>query len=285
MNDLAWIQDIALKLGIALELYDPENSEIVELEKQSEEAVRSYYRARDCIATDDFGTIHIKNIIDSIRGEVREELIARLGTRSGAITDEQWLPLLRQAYGNESTINVSSLRWLLIISGRDPQTLRSLLLMGKQDVQTSPPPTRPLDMPKIGIPEQTPDMAGGRVAELVAALKAGKDQGKRDRAARSLMAIGSPAVDPLIAELKSTDTRTKLRITRILGVIKDQGSVYPLTECLHHPDREIRKSAADALGKIGDPRARLVLMKAQRDRDPAVKSAVRRALEKLRDDR
>ena len=285
MNDLAWIQDIALKLGIALELYDPENSEIVELEKQSEEAVRSYYTARDCIVTDDFGTIHIKKIVDSIRGEAHEELIALLGARSGAITDEQWLHLLRQAYGNESTINVSSLRWLLIISGRDPQTLRSLLLMGKQDVRTSPPPTRPLDMPKIGIPEQTPDTADGGVAELVAALKDGKDQGKQDRAAQNLMNIGPPAVGPLIAELKRTDRATKLRIIRILGVIKDQGSVYPLTECLRDPDGGVRKSAADALGKIGDPRARLLLMRAQRDRDPAVKHAVRKALERLRDDR
>ncbi|MDD4455559.1 MAG: HEAT repeat domain-containing protein, partial [Candidatus Methanomethylophilaceae archaeon] len=217
-------------------------------------------------------------------GEAREELIALLGTRSGAITDEEWLHLLREAYGNESTINVSSLRWLLIISGRDPQTLRSLLLMGKQ-VRTSPPPTRPLDMPKIGIPKQTPDTADGRVAELVAALKAGNDQGKQDRAAQYLMNIGPPAVGPLIAELKSTDRATKLRIVRILGVIGDPRSVYPLTECLRNPDREVRKSAADALGKIGDPRARLLLMRAQRDRDPAVKHAVRKALEKLRDDR
>lgn len=285
MSDLAWIQDIALKLGIALELYDPENSEILDLERQSEEVVRSYYRTHECVVADDFGTIHIKNSVDSIRTEARKRLIDLLKTQSGAVTDEQWLHLLRRAYGDEPMNNVSSLRWLLIISGREPKTLRSLLLMGKLDLQTSPLPTGSPEIPKIGIPEHTADAADRRVAELIAALKSETDQRKRDRAARNLMNIGPPAVEPLIAELKSADKRTKVHIVRMLGVIKDQRSVYPLTECLHHPDREIRKSAADALGKIGDPRARLMLMKAQRDRDPTVKAAVKRALERLREDR
>lgn len=285
MNDLAWIQDIALKLGIALELYDPENSEILDLEKQSEEIVQSYYRARDCIATDDFGTIHIRNIVDSIRSEAREQLIELLETQSGAITDEQWLHLLRRAYGDESMINISNLRWLLIISGRDPQMLRSLLLMGKRDLHPPPPPTNSSVLPKIDVPEPSTNATDRKVSELIAALKSEKDQGKQDRATQSLMKIGQPAVKPLIAELKNADKGTKLRIIRILGVIRDPRSVYPLTECLRDINREIRKGAADALGKIGDPRARLALMQTQRDRDPAVKAAVKRALEKLREDR
>lgn len=135
----------------------------------------------------------------------------------------------------------------------------------------------------IDIPEYTADATDRRVTELIAALKFGKDRGEQDRTAQKLMDIGSPAVEPLISELTSTDKRTKVRIIRMLGVIKDQRSVYPLAGCLRDPDREIRKSAADALGTIGDPRARLALMKAQRDRDPAVKAAVKRALGKLRE--
>lgn len=284
MSDLAWIQEIALKLGIALELYDPESSEILELEKQSEEVVRSYYRARDCIVTDDFGTIYIKNIVNSIRSEARRRLIELLETQSGAVTDEQWLHLLRRAYGDDPMNNVSSLRWLLIISGRDPKTLQSLLFMGKRDLQTSPLPTGLPDMPKIDTVEQTTDTADRRTAELIAALKSETDPRKRDRAAQNLMNIGPPAVEPLIVELKRADKRTKVSIIRILGVIRERKSVDPLTECLRHQDREIRKCAADALGKIGDPRARLTLMKAQRDMDPAVKTAVKRALERLRGD-
>jgi len=74
-----------------------------------------------------------------------------------------------------------------------------------------------------------------------------------------------------------------VHIVRILGVIKDRRSVYPLAECLRHQESEVRKSAAEALGKIGDPRARLGLMKAQRDKEPAVRAAVKRALERLQD--
>ncbi|MDK2916505.1 MAG: hypothetical protein PWR25_1062 [Euryarchaeota archaeon] len=285
MSDLAWIQDIALKLGIPLELYDPENSEILDLEKQSEEVVRSYYTARDCIVTDDFGTIYIKNIVDSIRSDARWRLIELLKTQSGAVTDEQWLHLLRRAYGSDPMNDVSSLRWLLIVSGRDPTALRSLLSMGARDLHLSPQPAGSPDIPKIDIMEQTEDAADRKVADLIAALTSETDPGRRNRAARSLMDIGPPAVEPLIAELKRADRRTKISIIRILGVIRDRRSVGPLTECLRHPDREIRKSAADALGKIGDPRARLTLTVALRDRDPGVKEAVKRALERLRDER
>ncbi|MBP7410073.1 MAG: HEAT repeat domain-containing protein, partial [Methanoculleus sp.] len=180
--------------------------------------------------------------------------------------------------------NVSSLRWLLIISGRGPKTLRSLLLMGKGELQTSSLSAGSLEIPKIDILEYTADAADRRVAELIAALKFGKNWGEQDRAAQKLIDIGSPAVEPLISELMSTDKRTKVRIVRMLGAIRDRRSVYPLAECLRDPDREIRERAADALGKIGDPRARLALMKAQRDGAPAVKAAVKRALEELREE-
>lgn len=283
MSDLAWIQDIALKLGIALELYDPENSEILDLERQSEETVRSYYRARDCIATDDFGTINLKNIVGSIRSEARRRLIELLKAQSGTITDERWLHLLRRAYGDEPMNDVSSLRWLLIISGRDPEMLVSLLLRGEQDQQTTPLRAGSPEIPMIEIPKQATDAADRRVAELIAALRPETDQRKRDHAAQVLMNIGPPAVEPLVMALKNADRSTKVHIVRILGVIKDRRSVYPLAECLRHQESEVRKSAAEALGKIGDPRARLGLMKAQRDREPAVRAAVKRALERLQD--
>lgn len=285
LNDLAWIQEIALKLGIALELYDPENREVLDLEQQSEETVRSYYRARDCIVTDDFGTIRVRKIVESIRAEAREHLGRLLATRSGAVTDEEWLLLLRESYGDEPAINASSLRWLLIIAGRDPQALRSLLLTGERDAHPAHPPGRPPDMREFAVPAPEADAADRRVAGLIAALRSARDRRKRESAAQTLTGIGPPAVEPLVAALKGADRATKLRIIRILGTVGDPRSVYPLTGCLRNPDPEVRKSAADALGAIGDPRARLLLTKAQRDRDPAVKAAVRKALERLREDR
>ncbi|WP_332449821.1 HEAT repeat domain-containing protein [Methanoculleus sp.] len=284
-NDLAWIQEIALRLGIALELYDPENHEVLELEQRSEETVRSYYRARDCIVTDDFGTIHVRKIVDSIRGEARERLGRLLATRSGGITDEEWLLLLREAYGEEPTINASSLRWLLVIAGRDPQALRSLLLMGERDAPSARLPGQALDMQEFAGPGPGADAADRRVADLITVLRSAKDQKKRESAAQALTGIGLPAVEPLVAALSGADGATKRRIVSILGAVGSPRSVYPISGCLRDLDPGVRKSAADALGAIGDPRARLVLTKAQRDRNPAVKAAVRKALERLREER
>ena len=73
------IQDIALKLGIPLELYDPENSEIPT--SKTVRGGRASLHGRDCIVTDDFGTIHIKtSSID--QSDARWRLIELLKTQS-----------------------------------------------------------------------------------------------------------------------------------------------------------------------------------------------------------
>lgn len=281
-NDLAWIHDIALKLDIPIENYEQDDEEIVELEKQSEATVRTYHTARQCIITDDFGTIYIKNIIDSIGDDARERLIALLETTSGVITDEVWITLLRRVYGTECGINISSLRWLLIVAGRDPAALKSLLLMGKKPARPPVQPSMSLQPSAAPAPPapRTPEDKAEKISGLITTMEEGRTSNEKNRAARALIDIGPPAVEVLTSRLKSSSAG--LRIVYILGAIGDRRAVDPLTVCLRGRDPKMRKNAAEALGRIGHPRAQLALTKALRDRDPEVVAAVKQALQDLR---
>jgi HEAT repeat protein len=67
--------------------------------------------------------------------------------------------------------------------------------------------------------------------------------------------IGEPAVIPVIGRLKSEEKdETKLAI-RVLGEIKDNRAVKPLTGLLDREDYNIRSHVCESLGKIADTTA------------------------------
>lgn len=70
-----------------------------------------------------------------------------------------------------------------------------------------------------------------------------------------LASIGKPAVNPLIAGLKSRDPLVRRQSAEALGEIGDPRAAEPLIDLLSHPDALIRRHAVKALGKIQDPRA------------------------------
>nr|WP_321497722.1 DEAD/DEAH box helicase [uncultured Methanolobus sp.] len=137
MSDLAWVQEVTSKMGISAEIYDKSNAEINELEYISEKIIFDYYSKHSEITTSDFGTIKATNIIKSLdesagkgKSSPRQILIHLLKDEKDTISDSRWLELLRIAHDNESMINIPGHHWLLLISGRDPQKLKSVLETG-----------------------------------------------------------------------------------------------------------------------------------------------------------
>lgn len=133
LNDLAWIQDITLKMGITAELYDantstPEDVKTInELEKRSEAFACNYHTKYNEITSSEFGTIRIKNIVDSIEPEAKAILISLLSKWDGSISDEQWIRILRASYNDESMVSIPNHLWLLIIAERKPENIVHLL--------------------------------------------------------------------------------------------------------------------------------------------------------------
>ena len=127
------------------------------------------------------------------------------------------------------------------------------------------------------------------VETLVHALK-DEDSDVRKRAAAALGNIGEPAVEPLTQALKDEDSDVRKRTAEVLDELcwtpgddtershyliakKEWGelarsgepAVEPLIQALEDESWEVRKSAAAALGKIGDARAVEPLIQALKD--------------------
>ena len=61
----------------------------------------------------------------------------------------------------------------------------------------------------------------------------------------------SPEIDKLIEDLKSDDWRVRKSAAEALGKIGDMHAVEPLIELLEDEDEDVRASAKEALKKLG----------------------------------
>jgi HEAT repeat protein len=117
---------------------------------------------------------------------------------------------------------------------------------------------------------------GERLAERLAA----PDDGRRRRAEQLLVALGGPAVMPLIGALEDPGRQHPACV--VLGRIRDVRAVPALIGVLRSGRPDSRPAAARALGDIRDGRALEALLQAASDGDTAVRDAALDALDKLR---
>jgi len=105
----------------------------------------------------------------------------------------------------------------------------------------------------------------------------------RSELTKALVAIGKPAVNPMIERLIEDDINIRCCIIDALGEIKDKRAVEPLIEFLHDKTWYVRSSAATALGKIKDQRAIEYLISQLSDEDQKVRPSVVNALGNIGD--
>jgi HEAT repeat protein len=157
------------------------------------------------------------------------------------------------------------------------------------------------------------EIRDARTVELIVSSLYESDRGVRICAAEALGRIGDGrAVEGLIDTLKYGDKdgsvhRSAAQALKRLGwqpELNQVGAIYwithrqwdqcvkigksavrPLIALLKHDDSSIRKSAAEALGKIGDARAVEPLLTILNDRDKAVQDAAIKALGEIGDSR
>ena len=101
----------------------------------------------------------------------------------------------------------------------------------------------------------------------------------------SLIAIGAPAVDPLIATLQDKDANIRALAPFPLGRIRDPRAVESLIAALDDSDVRVRKGAIWSLGEIGDLRAVDPVIRALANSDPDVRRDAVVALGRLNDPR
>ncbi len=121
------------------------------------------------------------------------------------------------------------------------------------------------------------------VEGLIKALKY-KDADVRWEAAMALGKIGDErAVEPLIQALREDkDVPVRALASGALGMIRDKRAVEPLIQALINEDMDVRKLAAEALGKIGKPAVES-LLQLLKDEDKLVQGLAAGGLIEVRD--
>ncbi|MGV3757049.1 MAG: HEAT repeat domain-containing protein [Verrucomicrobiota bacterium] len=105
--------------------------------------------------------------------------------------------------------------------------------------------------------------------------------GKLDKAAQ----LGSAAIEPLIASLKTSVYYKRMQAVEALAWIGDPKVLKPLTEALKDEDSNVRAKAVEGLASLGDGRAVEPLILTLRDQDTRVRATAIDALSKLGDAR
>jgi hypothetical protein len=106
---------------------------------------------------------------------------------------------------------------------------------------------------KTGVPAVEPLIEAMR--PLVAAPNSPANINNLKMVEAGLVRIGTPAVEPLIAALKDPDSNVRVMAADALGKIKDPRAVEPLIAALKDSDSNVRQMAARTLGEIKDPRS------------------------------
>ncbi|MDP8230456.1 MAG: HEAT repeat domain-containing protein, partial [Candidatus Gorgyraea atricola] len=113
----------------------------------------------------------------------------------------------------------------------------------------------------------------------IEALKSGDDN-IRNNAANILADMGRPAVPDLINSMESENQPTRAKAAETLGKIADPEAVPVLIKALGDIDTDVMQSAIEALAKIGEP-AVTDLIKTLKDKDESVKRGGTEALVKI----
>jgi serine/threonine protein kinase len=125
--------------------------------------------------------------------------------------------------------------------------------------------------------------AGGMIIEeLNEALDTG-DYVTARFAARALGLLGGEQIAPiLIALIGCEDVFVACEAVLALGQMKCREAVEPLLSLLRSPNGNLRFAAVEALGHIGDPRAREALADLLADEDEGIRAKVRWALSRVK---
>ena len=120
-----------------------------------------------------------------------------------------------------------------------------------------------------------------RIEELIAQL--GNEDGfTRGSAVNSLVRIGKSAVQPRVKALGDKNERVRRSAAAALGKIGDPQAVQPLIKALGDSNSDVRSSAATALGEIGDQRAVQPLKNLLKYKNEPIRRLAAKALKQIK---
>ena len=142
VDDLAWVQDTALKMGVTAEI-DSRDKVFQRLKMNAEEMVRDRYLSRESLHLQGYGTFRIENVLKLFDDEVIENIILKLNTLepNSKMLDAEWSDLVKEAHQkfdddpNDQAgrrLNLPGYWWILVVGDRNPVKIRDIFEDYKQ---------------------------------------------------------------------------------------------------------------------------------------------------------
>lgn len=235
----------------------------------------------------------VRALAESREEVAREGLIRALGddserVRMGAIQGlgggehENVAPALAAAVGSWPTPDGDASRaeaLAVLLELEDPRTLELLAVTMVHRKDDRPLSDSEGESFRALLAVNGTSGTAGRVAWQLLPRLADERPEIRGRAETVLGWLESASVEPLIAALDRPQGRA--RAAAVLGRIRDNRALEPLTGMVFDYEAEVRRAVATALGQIKDPRAADALLRASRDPDYGVREAAITAFDSL----
>lgn len=136
LDDLAWIQDTALRMNLDLEMLDP-GDPIWRTASEAERAFAQRYGGRSPDSIGKIGSFNIRTVLEKFPPEAVERLVGELVRfhRDHRLSDREWSGIVRLSFDRPkgTPLNIPGFWWLLVLADRHPGALIRLFRPGFDD--------------------------------------------------------------------------------------------------------------------------------------------------------
>jgi len=129
LDDLSWVQDTALKIGVHAEL---ENEEISfkRLRLDAEKMIRKRFFEGKIHTLPSYGTFRLEYVLSMFSKDAIKKIVKQLNELDSnyQISDVEWANIIRRAHDKKTDepLNMPGYWWILVLGNRDPRRIKNI---------------------------------------------------------------------------------------------------------------------------------------------------------------
>lgn len=140
LDELSWVKDTALKMGIDANL-EEESNPVKKLRQNAERIARERYTRTRETALPSYGTLRLESILNQFSDSAINKIIFELENLDQVnsnykISDAQWTAIIRKAHliaseslEKDEALDIQGYWWILVLGDRNPIQIKEILLL------------------------------------------------------------------------------------------------------------------------------------------------------------
>lgn len=131
LDEISWVQDTALKMGVQTELQakaEPINS----MKEEAEKYLRERYVRHNVSIPYGHGTLRVEKILDLFSESVIENILEHLSNleEDHIVLDAEWSDIVKKAHSinDDIPLNLPGYWWILVLGERKPGEIKRILV-------------------------------------------------------------------------------------------------------------------------------------------------------------